>query len=51
MALMESKNANGECIRLVFYPNRNEFVIFIGKRIYDVAYELSKAYVVFFEAM
>lgn len=49
MALMYTRKVNGEEIRLGFYNDKDEYCVFIGKRLYGVAYNLEDAYKLFNE--
>ena len=49
MALMYTRKANGEDVRLGFYSDKDEYCVFIGKRLYGVAYNLEDAYKLFNE--
>ena len=45
MALIYTrKNKADEDIRLGYYAGRNEYVIYVGKRIYGKAYNIGDAY-------
>lgn len=50
MSLMYTRKANGTEVRLNFYPDKDEFVIYVGKLIYGVADTVMGAYELFNEA-
>ena len=44
MSLVYSRKGNEGDIRLGYYANRNEYVVYVGKRIYGVANNIGDAY-------
>lgn len=49
MALMYTRKANGEEVRLGYYKDTGEYCVYIGKRLYGVADNIKDAYMLYNE--
>ena len=44
MSLVYSRKGNEGLIRLGYWHDKNEYVVYVGKRIYGIAYNIGDAY-------
>ena len=51
MAIMYTRKANGKEIRMGYYKDNNEYVVYVNNRLYGVAYNVKDAYALYNEVI